>query len=118
MLALHCNLQRNEWYCWLAKQTCDFYILDFDDGPGNEAFTSVTTTAGAWSEHEVKLNDFNTIEAFDGTLRQLKITRNEANNAANISYLYLTNIYFYTDQTLTTVDRNLGIAKFVSFSVP
>ena len=89
----------------------DFYILDFDDGPGNEAFTSVTTTAGAWSEHEVKLNDFNTIEAFDGTLRQLKITRNEANNAANISYLYLTNIYFYTDQSLTTVDRNLGALK-------
>ena len=89
----------------------DFYILDFDDGPGNEAFTSVTTTAGAWSEHEVKLDDFNTIEAFDGTLRQLKITRNEANNAANISYLYLTNIYFYTDQKLTTVDRNLGALK-------
>lgn len=89
----------------------DFYILDFDDGTGNEAFTSVTTTAGAWSEHEVKLDDFNTIEAFDGTLRQLKITRNEANNAANISYLYLTNIYFYTDQKLTTVDRNLGALK-------
>lgn len=89
----------------------DFYILDFDDGTGNEAFTSVTTTAGAWSEHEVKLDDFNTIEAFDGTLRQLKITRNEANNAANISYLYLTNIYFYTDQMLTTVDRNLGALK-------
>ena len=89
----------------------DFYILDFDDGPGNEAFTSVTTTAGAWSEHEVKLDDFNTIEAFDGTLRQLKITRNEANNAANISNLYLTNIYFYTDQSLTTVDRNLGALK-------
>tara|TARA_A100001011_G_scaffold399648_1_gene509342 strand:+ start:180 stop:3203 length:3024 start_codon:yes stop_codon:yes gene_type:complete len=89
----------------------DFYILDFDDGTGNEAFTSVTTTAGAWSEHEVKLDDFNTIEAFDGTLRQLKITRNEANNAANISYLYLTNIYFYTDQPLTTVDRNLGALK-------
>ena len=88
----------------------DFNLLDFDDSAG-EAFTGVTTTAGAWSSHEVKLEDFTGIEFFNGNLNQLKITRDESEGAPNVSYLFLTNIYFFTDQTLTTVDRNLGALK-------
>ena len=60
----------------------------------------------------MKLEDFTGIEFFNGNLNQLKITRDESRNVHhNVSYLFLTNIYFYTDQTLTTVDRNLGALK-------
>ena len=46
-----------------------FHILDFENDGAGEAFTGVTTSAGAWSSHEVKLEDFIDIEFFNGTLK-------------------------------------------------